>query len=54
MANRESPKTFVLLGKIVGADFGRIKLLLMTAVSKVLEISATHIVMVVILVVSSV
>ena len=46
MAVCESPETFVLLGKIVKTDFGRVNFLLVTAVSKVLKISATNIVIV--------
>lgn len=48
MADGESAETFVLIGVIVGVEFRRVKFLLVAAVSKILKISATHVVIVIV------
>lgn len=42
VADCENAETFALVGRVVGAEFARVKLFLVAAVSKVLKISATH------------
>ena len=42
MADCQNAETFVLIERVVGAEFGWVELLLVAAVSEVLEISATH------------
>ena len=44
MANCERTETLALLGRVVGAEFGWVKVLLVAAFSIVLQVSATHLV----------
>ena len=44
MANCQRPETFTLLDGVVGAEFCGVEFLLMAAFSKVLKVSATHLV----------
>lgn len=51
MADCENTETFVFIRRVVGADLCYVKLFLVAADSKILKVSATHVVVVVVVVV---